>query len=288
MQDFTITKANGDSVIFSEQKLIESLRKSGATSEQIKEILQEIKPQLYDSIPSKMIYKMAFGLLKKEERSLAAKYNLKRAIMELGPSGYPFEKYVAEILRFQGYSTQIGRIVRGHCVQHEIDVIAYKKSKQRMIECKFHNRTGIICDVKIPLYIQSRFLDVKSSWEKDPALKGITFQGMVVTNTRFSNDAIQYGTCVGLKLLGWDFPTGNGLREQIDRSALYPITCLTSLTKPEKGKLLDAKVVLCNEILQDKTWLDRVGIPMNRQQTIWDELIHLCATNRSALDLQLD
>lgn len=288
MQDFTITKANGDSVIFSEQKLIESLRKSGATSEQIKEILQAIKPQLYDSIPSKLIYKMAFGLLKKEERSLAAKYNLKRAIMELGPSGYPFEKYVAEILRFQGYSTQIGRIERGHCVQHEIDVIASKKSKQRMIECKFHNRTGIMCDVKIPLYIQSRFLDVKSSWEKDPALKGITFQGMVVTNTRFSNDAIQYGTCVGLKLLGWDFPTGNGLREQIDRSALYPITCLTSLTKPEKGKLLDAKVVLCHEILQDKTWLDRAGIPMNRQQTIWDELIHLCATNRSALDLQLD
>lgn len=288
MQDFTITKANGDSVIFSEQKLIESLRKSGATSEQIKEILQAIKPQLYDSIPSKLIYKMAFGLLKKEERSLAAKYNLKRAIMELGPSGYPFEKYVAEILRFQGYSTQIGRIVRGHCVQHEIDVIASKKSKQRMIECKFHNRTGIMCDVKIPLYIQSRFLDVKSSWEKDPALKGITFQGMVVTNTRFSDDAIQYGTCVGLKLLGWDFPTGNGLREQIDRSALYPITCLTSLTKPEKGKLLDAKVVLCHEILQDKTWLDRAGIPMNRQQTIWDELIHLCATNRSALDLQLD
>lgn len=288
MQNLIITKSNGDHVLFSEQKLVESLQKSGATSEQIQTILQEIKPQLYDSIPSKMIYKMAFGLLKKEERSLAAKYNLKRAIMELGPSGYPFEKYVAEILSFQGYSTQIGRIVRGHCVQHEIDVIASKKSEQRMIECKYHNRTGIICDVKIPLYIQSRFLDVKNSWEKDPALKGISFQGMVVTNTRFSDDAVQYGTCVGLKLLGWDFPSGNGLREQIDRSALYPITCLTSLTKPEKAKLLDAKLVLCNELRQDKTWLNRIGIPMNRQQTIWDELFHLCASNRSTLDLQLD
>lgn len=288
MLDLNITKANGESVLFSEQKLIESLQKSGATPEQIKEVLLKIKPQLYDSIPSKMIYKMAFGLLKKEERSLAAKYNLKRAIMELGPSGYPFEKYIAEILRFQGYSTQIGQIVRGQCIKHEIDVIATKKSKQLLIECKFHNRVGIICDVKVPLYIQSRFIDVKSLWERDPVLKGITFQGMVVTNTRFSDDAVQYGTCVGLKLLGWNFPKGDGLRERIDRSALYPITCLTSLTKQEKGKLLDAKVVLCQEILQDKMWLNRVGIPINRQQTIWDELLHLCATNRSELDLQLD
>lgn len=288
MQKLNITKANGESVLFSEQKLIESLRKSGASDEQIQTILEEIKPQLYDFIPSKMIYKLAFGLLKKEERSLAAKYNLKRAIMELGPSGYPFEKYVSEILRFQGYTTQIGQFVKGHCIQHEIDVIAKKNSKQWMIECKFHNRTGIICDVKIPLYIQSRFVDVKSSWEKDPSLKGISFQGMVVTNTRFSDDAVQFGTCIGLNLLGWDFPSGKGLREQIDRSALYPITCLTSLTKQEKGKLLDAKVVLCHEIVLDKSWLARIGIPANRQLTVLEELTHLCVTHRSELDLQLD
>lgn len=288
MHEFHITKANGEQVPYSEQKLILSLRKAGATNSQIELILAQIKPQLYDSIPSKLIYKMAFGLLKKEERSLAAKYNLKKAIMELGPSGYPFEKYVAEILRFQGYSVQIGQIVKGHCINHEIDVIAVKQSKQLMIECKYHNHTGIICDVKIPLYIQSRFLDVKRSWENDLALREISFQGMVVTNTRFSDDAIQFGTCMGLKLLGWNYPIGNGLREQIDHLALYPITCLTSLNKQEKGKLLDAKIVLCQEVLSDINWLTRIGIPEGRHKKIVDELVQLCAVNRSALDLQLE
>src|SRR5690606_6702976 len=149
-------------------------------------------------------------------------------------SGYPFEKYVGEILKHEGYKTRVGQIVQGHCVQHEVDVIASKDDQHFMVECKFHSDQVRKCDVKIPLYIHSRFLDVEKAWEQRPGHGHKFHQGWVMTNPRFTTDATQYGTCAGLNLVSWDFPKKGSLRERIDGSGLHPITCLTTLTKKEK------------------------------------------------------
>src|SRR3990167_10763671 len=119
-----IVKASGESEIFSAEKLKNSLEKAGASQVQIERIITEISDCLYEGMSTKKIYRIAFNMLKESSRHLAAKYHLKQAIMELGPSGYPFEKYVGEILSYQGYKTRIGEIVQGKCVSHEIDVIA--------------------------------------------------------------------------------------------------------------------------------------------------------------------
>ena len=129
-------------------------------------------------------------------------------------------------------------------MRHEIDVIAEKENNHIMIECKYHNLPGTICDVKIPLYINSRFKDVEASWIQLPGHDKKFHQGWVVTNTRFTQDAIQYGTCAGLKLIGWDYPNGEGIRSKIDTLGLYPITCLTKLSKFEKQQLLEKRIVL--------------------------------------------
>ncbi len=134
-----ITKASGAQVPFSSEKLRTSLQRSGAKDEDIHSIITEVKNQLYPGIPTKKIYKLAFGLLKKVSKPIAARYRLKNAIMELGPSGFPFEKYFSEILKHQGYAVKVGEIVAGHCVKHEIDVIAEKGNDYLMIECKYHN-----------------------------------------------------------------------------------------------------------------------------------------------------
>ena len=240
-QDIFITKASGEKSKYSEEKIRTSLKRVGANEEQIDTIIDQVAAQLYEGIPTKKIYKLAFNLLKEGSRHLAARYHLKQAIMELGPSGYPFEKYFSEILKKQGFETQVGMIVQGNCVTHEIDVIAKKENKVFVVECKYHNLRGIFCDVKIPLYINSRFLDVEKEWLKTLENKSTVHQGWLVTNTRFSSDAIQYGVCAGLKLLGWDYPVNESLKDQIDALGLYPITCLTSLTKTEKQRLLDMK-----------------------------------------------
>ena len=271
-----IVKASGESEIFSAEKLKNSLEKAGASQVQIERIITEISDCLYEGMSTKKIYRIAFNMLKESSRHLAAKYHLKQAIMELGPSGYPFEKYVGEILSYQGYKTRIGEIVQGKCVSHEIDVIAELDHLHFMIECKYHNQLGTFSDVKIPLYIQARFKDVESQWVKLPGHGTKFHQGWVVTNTRFSSDAIQFGNCSGLKLLGWDYPLKGSLKDLIDTLGLYPITCLTTLTKIEKQYLLDKSIVLCQEISDNEKYLVQAGIKQARIKTILNEVSQLC------------
>ena len=266
-----VTKASGESEPFLSDKLMHSLKRAGANNEKIERIVKEVSGKLYNGMSTRKIYRIAFNLLKESSRSLAAKYHLKQAIMELGPSGYPFEKFIGEILRYQGYNIKVGEIVKGKCVNHEIDVIAEKEHHHFMIECKYHNLQGTFSDVKIPLYIQARFKDVEAAWIQLPGHRTKFHQGWVVTNTRFSSDAIQYGNCAGLKLLGWDYPQKESLKDLIDKLGLYPITCLTTLTKMEKQRLLDRKIVLCKEIVDNEKYLIQADVNPTRIKLVMEE-----------------
>lgn len=275
-ETINVIKASGDRVPFSEERLRRSLVRSGASHDQVERILDEVRTQLFEGMTTKKIYKIAFALLKEGSRHLAARYHLKQAIMELGPSGFPFEQYIAGILQRQGHTVKTGQVVQGQCVDHEIDVIAQKENDCVLIECKYHNYQGIICNVRIPLYIHARFMDVQKQWCLQSPRREKHFRCRIVTNTRFSDDAIRYAACAGLELLGWDFPAKKGLKDQIDTLGLYPITCLTSLTKAEKQKLLDHKIVLCSELLDNERLLASIGVKGTRNAVVLNEAGQLC------------
>lgn len=276
IENINITKASGEKAPFNKEKLKQSLLRSSATNEQAEEIANEVIEMLVEGMSTRKIYKAAFRLLRNYSRPAAARYKLKQAIMELGPSGFPFEMFVAELLKYKGYQTKVGVIVQGHCVKHEIDVIAEKDEHHFMIECKFHNHQGYASDVKIPLYIQSRFLDVEKQWKQLDGHAEKFHQGWVVTNTRFSEDAAQYGRCMNMNLVGWDYPKHNGLKDWIDGSGLHPVTCLTSLTQKEKQQLLDKKIVLCKTMHHNNALLQSIGVKPPRLQKVMDECAALC------------
>jgi hypothetical protein len=275
-EPITVIKASGKEAPFSHVKLRESLKQAGATDEAIKGVMEAIEPQLYAGVPTRKLYKIAFQELKNRSPYLAARYDLKRAIMALGPSGFPFEKFVGELLRKQGFRVQVGVIVQGHCVSHEIDVVAVKGDQHYMVECKYHNHPGTVSDVKVPLYIQARFQDVVKGRENHPDHKNTFHQGWVVTNTRFTPDAIAYGTCAGLNLMSWDYPRHGSLRDIIDKMGLYPITALTTLTAREKQLLLEREIVLCEEICIEEHLLRPLGLPQERLDAVLEEARYLC------------
>ena len=279
MDKITIIKASGEKAPFQMEKVRRSLERAGANEITINEIVKNIEDIVFDGMTTKKIYQMAFKMLKRKSRVSASKYKLKKALMELGPSGYPFEKFVGKLLEHEGFQTQVSSIIQGSCVTHEVDVIAQKDKKHYMIECKYHSDQGRFCNVKIPLYIHSRFLDVEKQWEKQQGHKTKFHQGGVYTNTRFTTDAIQYGTCVGLMLTSWDYPEGNGLKERIDRSGLHPLTSLTTLTKAEKSKLLDKGIVLCKDISENPSFLGQIGIAKQRQKKILEDSEELCTAH---------
>ncbi|MDG2431401.1 ATP cone domain-containing protein [Flavobacterium sp.] len=271
-----IVKYSGEIEAFDLDKIQNSLRRAKTDEPLILKISDEIQSNLKDGMTTKQIYKMAFKMLKGKSTVSASRYKLKKALMELGPSGFPFEKLVGKLMEHEGFTSEVGVIVQGNCVQHEIDVIAQKDNNHYMIECKYHSDQGRFCNVKIPLYIHSRFLDVEKQWKKQPGHNTKLHKGWVYTNTRFTTDAIQYGTCVGLGLASWDYPSGNGLKERIDKSGLHPLTALTTITKSEKTKLLDNGMVLCKEIHENPTILDQIGIPKERHKNILDDSKELC------------
>ncbi|NNK26765.1 MAG: ATPase [Flavobacteriaceae bacterium] len=271
-----ITKSSGEKVEFSLDKLTTSLKRTGADRNTIEHIIKKVQEELYQGITTSEIYNRAFALLKKKKSYLASKYKLKKAIYELGPTGFPFERFVSAILKYSGYDTKVNSVLKGKCVTHEIDVTAHKNEETTIIECKFHGEQGLKCNVKIPLYINSRYQDVKAEWNSNPQNGTKLTNGWVVTNTRFTNDALDYGNCCGLYLLSWDYPKKDALKDRIDRLGLYPITVSTLLTKREKQFLLSRDVVLCRELIGDVFYLDHLGVSEERKERILNEIVQLC------------
>ena len=233
---------------------------------------KKIKKNFYKGAMCSSVVPKAFNKLKNRSKHIASRYKLKQAIMELGPDGFIFEEFVAGLLKQKGYHTKVGSIIQGKCITHEIDVIATSNSEQILVECKYHSQPGKISDVKIPLYIRSRFEDVKENWMTYPELKSKELNCLIVTNTRFSPDAMTYGRCVGLDLLGWDYPIGKGIKDLIDELGLYPITCLNALSKAEKEHLLGQGILFCSDLTDRPEILHQSTMKASRIKNLLDEV----------------
>ena len=271
-----IKKNSKESEPFSIQKLEQSLQRSGASKDEIETIISKINSAIYDGISSNEIYKKAFAELKKLNKTTASRYSLKRAIFDLGPTGYPFERLVAALLKEKGYKTTVSIILKGECITHEIDVLAEKEGNVYAIECKFHSDIKAVSNVKIPLYINSRFLDIQKQWNTNSNNATFLKQGWLVTNTRFTVDAINYAKCVGLTMLSWDFPLNKGIKENIDTYGLYPVTVLTNLTLKEKHHLIENDIVLVKELYKSSNTLKKIGVTKIKIKRIFEEIRHLC------------
>ncbi|MFP8489741.1 ATPase [Gracilimonas sp. Q87] len=278
MEPFDVIKATGEREAFQLSKLKRSLSNAGAQPEIINSVINDLEKSGFftDGMSTKKIYKEAYSLLRQKSTRIAGRYKLKEALLDLGPSGYPFEILISELFKKLGYATQVGCVVEGECVSHEIDVISKKNNEHLIMECKFHNRQNHHCNVTIPLYVRSRFVDVKTAWVKQHKLKNQTYSGWVVTNTRFTADATKYSNCMGLKLLSWSYPKNNGLKDLIGRTGLHPVTCLSDIDKSEKQHLLKNDIVLAKQICEDLKTLTRLGFHKQRAESIHKEAIEIC------------
>ena len=275
-EPFKVIKSSGEKVDFSIDKLRASLYRSGADELTVDNIINVVRDELYQGISTKEIYNRAFSLLKRRKSIYASKYKLKKAIYELGPTGFPFENFIGAVLKYAGYEVEVGKIMQGKCVSHEVDVIASKNGQHIVAECKFHSEKSTTCNVKVPLYIHSRYQDILAQYKDTPNCPN---EGWVVTNTRFTKDALAYGKCAGLYLLSWDYPEDNGLKDRIDRLGLYPITVSTLLTNREKQFLLSRDIVLCRQLANDVFYLDHLGVSETRKAKILSEISMLCNSN---------
>ncbi|HEY4513945.1 MAG TPA: restriction endonuclease [Candidatus Paceibacterota bacterium] len=267
-----ITKADGETELFDPSKLAKSLTDSGATPAIRDRVIEHVVRELKPGMTTEDIYKHAFEILRTEEKApVAARYSVKRAVFELGPSGFPFEQFLAEVLRAHGWSARTGVVLTGRCAPHEVDVLAEKDGRRIGIEAKFHNDPAGKTDIKDALYVHARYQDLTNS----PDGTSRTDEGWLVTNTRFTQNAIRYAQCSNLTLIGWDYPHSNGLLNMIEEAKVHPLTCLTTLSGSEKRRLLDNKIVLCKHV-QVGHLLEEYGIRTNQIPKVMEEAGRLC------------
>ncbi len=270
-KEILIVKASGEKELFSLAKLKRSLTNAGAKEETINQIALDIENWIYEGVSTKEIYHQAFSLLQEYKTPSALRYKLKQAIYELGPTGYPFESLIGQLFERQGFQTEVGVVVDGRCVTHEMDVIATKENEQHLVECKYHKDQGKQVSIQVPLYVRSRVDDIVLHRKEFPEYSNFNFIGWVVTNTRFSSDSIQYGECCGLKLMAWDYPKGNGLKDLLEKLKIYPITILHNLTTEEKQKLMENNIVTCTQISDNKSLLKSMGFTAKKYAALLNE-----------------
>jgi len=244
-----VVKASGETEKFDPKKIKRTCLRAGASEELANKIVKEVKKRSYDGISTKEILHITLRLLNKEKPHIAARYDLKGAMFRLGPAGFIFEHFVGEILREYGYKTKVHSILKGYCVPHEIDVVATKKDKTYMIECKYHNLPGIYTGLREILYTYARFLDLSDGARQKLCQK--FSQAWLVCNTKFSEDAIQYAMCKGIRLIGWNYPEENSLKMLIEKKKLYPITMIRILDADSLDKMSSSDFVLAIDLLRN-------------------------------------
>lgn len=288
-----VRKEDGTKEAFNEKKLYESLVKSGAEPHQAEKIVRQVidqvreyqQEEIYNGngegkiTTASLIYQKAYEILKNAARVVAARYSLRRSLLEFGPTGFPFEQYIGELFKAKwGYEILVGQVVLGGCVPHEVDLVAWNPNKLIMAEVKYHSDAGSKTDLKVSLYVKARYQDIEASVFDYGGIKQKVSEGWLVTNTRFTETAIHYAECQNLKLLSWDYPRQDNLQDLIEFTKLHPITCLTSLSQSDKRVLMDKDIVLVKTLFDKKDELTNIGFTAEQIEELLSEASEVLKT----------
>lgn len=265
-----ITKADGSIEYFKVEKLRRSLRRAGATPTEVNEIVDQITTELYNGIQTQEIYRRAFSLLRERELPIAARYSLRRALFNIGPTGFPFELLLSRLFTAEGYSVRTGIVIPGKCAEHEIDIAAFNETHSFVGEAKFHSRPGIKTDLQVAMYSYARLLDLRDNRICQEDVCSIK-EFWLITNTKFTSAVERYCECVGINLLSWDYPRHNNLHDRLQRYCLYPISVLQQLTASQANILIDRGVIVCQDLIDQPQVLRHLHISTRKQEGIMHE-----------------
>jgi len=261
INNLLVTKASGQKEKFKREKVFRTCLRSGVREDEAEKIVEEVEKRIYNGISTREILKLVLDKLEKVNFRSANVYNLKEAMMRLGLPGFIFEEFIARLLRNYDLKTEKPPFISGKCINHEIDIVAGEKNGMNityMIECKYHNVVGIYCGIKETLYTWARFEDLNEGYKLGKCRKFDV--PWLITNTKFSDEAVCYAQCKKMRLLGWKYPEKTSLENLIEKKKFYPITILRHLDDETKNKLFENKIILCEDILKyDSFSLARLG-----------------------------
>ena len=242
-----VINLKGEREPFSFKKVYRSALNSGAQKEKAWAIASQIEREVFPGISTAQIFERIFELLSKKSPQSAIRFNLKKAIEKLGPTGFPFEKFIGRIFEAEGFEVKLNQMIPGYCINFEIDFLAKKENLVYIGECKFRQEPAGRVDLRAALANYARFLDIERGRFLNSNLK---YKSIIVTNAKFTQEAIKYSECTKVELLGWKYPKKRGLEFLIEKNQLYPITILPSVNQFLAKELIQQKIILVKDVFK--------------------------------------
>jgi hypothetical protein len=269
MSSLMVIKFNKEKEPFSLKKVYNSAIRAGASSFLARTISLEIEKEAYQDITTAEIFKKVKDKLKKENLQSALRFNLKEAMRKLGPAGFIFEDFVRQVLSRYFVHVEGSTIIHGICSKYEVDFLVEKENIIYIGECKYRNNSGDKVDVNVCLKSFAILDDVKNN----ARFKGGRVNSLIVTNSKFTDEAIRYSSCKKMELLGWRYPKDQGLESMVEERKLYPVTILPSFKGYLAEELRREKIMLVEDILSlniDKL-VKRVNMPRKQMESLMRE-----------------
>ena len=236
----------------------------GATQAAAESIANEIETRLYDGIPTKKILQMIFRRIKKHKPVIKYQIDLRRALSLLSPAP-DFERFIQLLLSEHGYEVSPNQIIRGRCVEHEVDGIARKNGKTCIMEVKHHYKYHTPTSLDVSRSSRAVFEDVTEGHELGMNSLKIDY-ALIVCNTKLSDHAKRYADCRGIKHIGWSTPKNRDLQTMIEEKKLYPITFLKGLNVDTRKRLTSNGIVLLKQLTEHNPVALRKQTGISRQK----------------------
>jgi len=257
-----IVKKTGEEELFIPEKLCDSILVTGASPDLAQQVCSIVAESIDSGMSSDNIFKVTRKYLNSLNPKIAALYALDRGLGALGPSGFLFEQYVAALFQEMDYDVKTNLYLDGEGVQHEIDVWAQKGNVVYITEAKYRNDIKGKTHINTVMYADARLNDIRRRAIKNGDHR--EYYMWVVTNTRFTDAAINYAEYRDVQLMGWDYPKYINLMKIVSDKKLYPVTILPSITHKVLKALAADKIVLIKSLrgytanmLQEKYGLSR-------------------------------
>ena len=243
----SVTKVNGELQHFDREKVIRTCLRLRCSREYAENVADRIQSKLYEGITTREILRMIYRYSAERRPQVRYEVDLRKAISLLR-SKPDFEQFIARLLSEYGYNVTGPQIVRGRCVEHEIDAAAGIDGGVVYVEVKHHVWPHTYTGKDIFLQAQATLEDLVNGYES--GFNKVRFnKAMVICNTKLSDHAIRYADCAQIEYICWKSPKDNSLEKLVEDKRLYPITVLKTLDSRTEARFGDAGIVLLSELL---------------------------------------
>jgi hypothetical protein len=247
-----VTKADGSRQLFGREKVVRTCLRMGASSQIAYEVAEKVESRLFDGISTQIIHRMIFRFMRNYKPEVRHLFDLRKALSLMSPKP-EFELFVQVLLMHSGFEVRPNQILRGKCVDHEVDCIASKDGVTFFVEAKHHLSYHALTGLDESRIARAVLEDVTEGFILGRTDLKID-RAMIVTNTRYSEHAIQYGGCRNILQIGWSSPENLGLQNMIESKRLYPLSCLRGLGSENRMKLVESGIVLIGQLLGENLY----------------------------------